>query len=244
MSDAPVVAAPPSPVAGMVPNVRQLAPRIVVSGLLPIVGYSLLRPHVGSDAVGLAAVSVFPLIDIAIERRRNGRFEPIGMIALVGLTMGITSALLLHGNAMLLKLRESVFTGIFGFVCLGSLGAKRPVMWYFGRAFSTAGDAEKVAEFNEIWDLPGVPRRFRFITAVWGVALAGEAVLRTVLALTVSTQHFLEISHPMNLIILFGLLAYTTRFAKRGEAAVLETPEAQAALDERAAREQERANPA
>lgn len=242
MTDAaPAAAVAPSAVQGMVPSVRQLAPRLVVSGVLPLVGYALLRPHVGSDAVALAAVSVFPVIDIAVERRRHGRFEPIGVIALIGLTLGLVSALLLHGDATLLKVRESMFTGVFGLICLGTLAARRPAMWYLARSFSTAGDPEKVAEFDGIWELPGVPARFRFITALWGVALVAEAIVRTVLAVTVSTERFLAISPVLNWGVLGGLLWYTTVFSKKGEQAVLAaSPEAQAARDDWAAREQER----
>lgn len=235
---APPAAVPPSAVQGMVPSVRQLAPRLVMSGVLPLVGYALLRPHVGSDAVGLAAVSVFPVVDIAIERRRHGRFDPVGVIALIGLTIGLVSALLLHGDATLLKVRESVFTGVFGLICLGTLAARRPAMWYLGRAFSTGGDAEKVAEFDTMWGLPGVPNRFRFITAVWGVALVAEAVVRTALAVGVSTERFLAISPVLNWGVLGGLLWYTTVFSKKGEQAVLAaSPEAQAARDEWTARQ-------
>lgn len=227
---APAPAAPAAPAApqGMVPSIRTLAPRLIVSGALPLVGYALLRPHVGSDAAALALVSVFPVIDIAVERRRHGRFEPIGVIALIGLSLGLISALLLHGNATLLKVRESMFTGVFGLICLATLGARRPAMWFLGRSFSTGGDPEKVAEFDTIWDLPGVPRRFRFITAVWGVALVAEAVGRFVLAVTVSTERFLAISPVINWGVLGGLLWYTTVFSRRGERDVLAAAEATA----------------
>ncbi|MDQ1395172.1 MAG: hypothetical protein QOG64_431 [Acidimicrobiaceae bacterium] len=204
----------------MVPNLRRMAPQLVVAGVLPVIGYALLRPHVGSDSVGLMAVSVFPLGEIAFERIRHGRFEPIGIIALIGITAGIIGAVALHGDATLLKVRESILTGLFGAICLGSLAAPRPVMFYMGRAFATAGDTAKVAEFNTIWGMPGVPRRFRTITAVWGVTLLAEAVVRTVLALSVSTQHFLEISPVLNWTILGALLWYTTVFARSGEAGV------------------------
>jgi hypothetical protein len=205
----------------MVPNLRRLAPQLVVAGVLPVVGYALLRPHVSSDAVGLMAVSIFPLAEIVFERIRHGRFEPIGIIALIGITAGIIGAVALHGDATLLKVRESILTGLFGIVCLGSLFAPRPVMFYMGRSFSTGGDAAKVAEFNTVWGMPGVPRRFRTITAVWGVTLLAEAVVRTVLALAVSTQHFLEISPVLNWTILGALLWYTTVFARAGEQATL-----------------------
>jgi len=50
---------------GMVPDVRRLVPQLLIAGVLPVIGYSLLRPHVGSDATALAAVMVFPLADIS-----------------------------------------------------------------------------------------------------------------------------------------------------------------------------------
>ena len=201
----------------MVPSFRVLAPRLFVAGVLPLVGYMLLRPHVDSDAVALAAVSIFPVIDIVVERRRHGRFEPIGIIALVGLAVGLVSALLLNGDATLLKVRESMFTGVFGLICLISLGARRPAMFYMGRSFATGGDPVKVTEFDAIWDLPGVPRRFRFVTLVWGLGLMGEAVVRTILAVTASTQVFLEISPVLNFGVLGGLIWFSAVSSKRGE---------------------------
>src|SRR5207302_489380 len=94
--------------AAMMPSMRRLAPQLVVAGVLPLVGYVLLRPHVGSDATALAAVMVFPLLDIVIERHRHGRFEPIGIISLIGIAVGIVGAVVFHGNATLLKVRESL----------------------------------------------------------------------------------------------------------------------------------------
>ena len=48
--------------------------------------------------------------------------------------------------AVLLKLRESVLTGAFGIVCLGSLLAHRPVMFYLARTFATGGDENALAD--------------------------------------------------------------------------------------------------
>src|SRR5713226_4326468 len=98
----------------MVPDLRRLGPNIVLAGVLPLVGYSLLRPHVDSDATALAAVMVFPLADIAFERHRHGGFEPIGVISLIGITLGLVGAVVFHGDTVLLKLRESVVTGLLG----------------------------------------------------------------------------------------------------------------------------------
>ena len=66
----------------MVPSLRRLAPQVLIAGVLPIVAYGVLRPHVSSDAVALAAVMVFPLGELAYERIRQGHLEPIGIISL------------------------------------------------------------------------------------------------------------------------------------------------------------------
>ena len=94
-------------------------------------------------------------------------------------------------------------------------------MFYLGRTFATGGDPERVAEFNELWDLPTVPRRFRVVTAVWGVGLVAEAVLRTVLALSIPTQSFLVISQIVNWTVLGGLLWFSVASTRAGERRVL-----------------------
>ena len=211
----------PEVTRSMVPSLRLLAPQLVVAGVLPVVAYAMLRPHVASDATALAAVMVFPLAEIVFERVRHGRFEPIGIIALMGIAVGLLGALVFQGDATLLKVRESLFTGVFGLICLGSLGARRPAMFYLGRSFATGDDPVKVREFDTIWELPGVPRRFLFVTAVWGVALVAEAVVRTVLALTVATQTFLVITPILNWSVIGALLWFTTVYIRRSERRVV-----------------------
>ena len=207
----------------MVPSLRELAPKIVLAGVLPFIGYTLLRPHVHSDATALAAVMVFPLADIAIERIRRGRFEPIGMIALFGIVLGLIGAVVFHGNAMLLKLRESVFTGAFGFVCFASLLAARPAMFYLARAFATGGEPKAIEEFNTIWDRPGAARRFKKVTAVWGFGLLAEAMVRTVLAYTLPTSQFLAVTPVLGWGVIGLLVWYSIRQRRAGEAQALRT---------------------
>lgn len=106
---------------------------------------------------------------------------------------------------------------MFGVVCLVTLAMRRPAMYYLARAFSTEGDPIKVAEFDEIWELPGVPRRFRWVTTVWGVALVAEAVLRVSLALVIPTQAFLVVAQVVSWSVIGGLLWFTVRYSRAGE---------------------------
>jgi hypothetical protein len=222
-------AVPSAPGTSMVPSLRLLAPNLLVAGVLPVVGYALLRPHVSSDAIALAIVLIFPVVEIVVERVRRGRFDPIGMIALVGISLGLIGAIAFNGDATLLKVRESLLTGVFGVVCLLSLAAPRPAMFYMGRLFATGGDPAQIEEFNGVWDLPTVPRRFRIVTLVWGVGLVGEAVFRTVLALSIPTQTFLIVSQIVNWVVLGGLLWFSfaaNRAGERDVVALLEAAEA------------------
>jgi hypothetical protein len=210
----------------MVPSLRLLAPNLIVAGVFPVVGYALLRPHVALDATALAIVLIFPVAEVIVERLRRGRFEPIGIIALIGITLGIIGAVAFNGDATLLKVRESIITGIFGVICLASLFGRRPAMFYMGRMFATGGEAQRMAEFNEVWDLPTVPRRFRLVTAVWGVGLVGEAVFRTVLALSIPTESFLVISQIVNWTVLGGLMWFSVASSRAGERRVVALLEA------------------
>jgi len=207
-----------SPVASaMMPSLRVLAPKLIVVGVLPVVAYAMLRPHVGSDGVALTAVMVFPLVDVLGERVRHQRFEPLGMIVLFGIAVGLVGAVVLHGDTLLLKVRESLVTGMFGIVCLASLIAPRPATFYLARAFATGGNDHDVAAFNARWELPTVPARFRLTTLVWGVGLVGEAGLRTSLALVLPTETFLVVAQIINWTVLAALFWFTVIYGRASE---------------------------
>lgn len=208
---------PTSDVArAMMPGLRSIVPQILIAGVLPVVGYALLRPYVSSDAVALAGVLVFPLGEVLCERLWRRRYDPIGIIALIGIGGGLVGALALNGDPLLLKIRESLVTGLFGVACLVSLFLRRPLMFYLGRSFATEGDPDKVKEFDKRWDLPTVPRRFRFSTTVWGTALVGEAVIRTALAIALPTQRFLILSQVINWSVLTALFWFTMLYSRAG----------------------------
>jgi hypothetical protein len=52
--------------------------------------------------------------------------------ALVGIAIGLIGAVAFHGDATLLKVRDSLVTGVFGAACLVSLGTRRPAIFLPG----------------------------------------------------------------------------------------------------------------
>jgi len=205
----------------MVPGLRALVPRLIMVGVLPVVAYALLRPHLPSDGIALTAVMTFPLADVLVERVRHQRFEPLGIIVLLGIAVGLVGAVALHGDTLLLKVRESLVTGVFGIISLGSLAAPRPATFYLARAFATGGDDHEIGVFNARWDLPTVPARFRLTTFVWGVGLVGEAALRTALALALRTEAFLVVAQIINWTVLAGLFSFTVIYSRRSERQII-----------------------
>jgi hypothetical protein len=103
-------------------------------------------------------------------------------------------ALFLGGSPRLLLVRESLFTGAFGFACFFSLGLPRPIMFYFARHFIAGTDPQLQARFNGGWQLREVRFCHRLITAVWGSVFVGELILRIVLIYSVSAATVLVVS--------------------------------------------------
>ena len=204
------------PVSGsMVPSLRALAPRLVIVGILPVVAYAILRPHVASDGIALTAVMVFPLADVLTERARHKRFEPLGMIVLIGIAVGLGAAVALHGDTLMLKVRESVVTGVFGIICLVSLSARATGDVLSGasvrhRRKRRRGRAVQPRDGNCL----RFPPRFRLTTLVWGIGLVGEAGLRIGLALVLPTQAFLVVAQIISWTVLAGLFWFTTVYSR------------------------------
>lgn len=189
---------------------RALLPQVLTGGVAPFVAYQLARHGGLSDASALAVSSVPPALAVLVEWAWRKRLNVIGAIALVGIAAGLVAMAFLHGNELLLKMRESVVTGIFGVVCLTSLALPgRPVMFFLGRAMGAGGDRERAREFDGLWDQPEARRAFTVITALWGVGFVLEAGLRAVLAFELSTSTFLAVTPVISWAVV-GVLIYLT----------------------------------
>jgi hypothetical protein len=203
--------------AKMVPSVRAIAPQVFVAGILPVVIYSIIRPYLHSDVQGLLLILIFPLAEIIFEARRSGRLEPIGIISLAGIALGVLAAVGFGGSTLLLKVRSSAITGSFGCACLASLLLPKPAMWHLARAFATEGDPAKRRAFDRLWELPTAPGRFKAITSIWGIALVAEAALQVALALALTTGRFLAASQALNATVLIALIVGSRAFVRASE---------------------------
>ncbi|HEV3317452.1 MAG TPA: VC0807 family protein [Candidatus Angelobacter sp.] len=177
----------------------------VLNAIIPVILYKLSKRYLSSsELTALIIATTFPLGKSIFDLVRRGQVDPISIVVLLGIgTDGI--ALLFGGSPRLLLVRESLFTGAFGFACFISLLLPRPMMFYFGRHFMAGADLQRQARFNEAWRLPEVRFSHRLITSVWGSVFVGELILRIILIYNVPAATVLIVSP-----ILVGTLTVVT----------------------------------
>lgn len=206
----------------------RLIGQALTGGVAPLVAYELCRHGGLSDPTSLAISAVPPALAIVGEWAVRRTLNVIGIIVLIGIVLGLAAVGFLHGNELLLKMRESVVTGLFGLICLVTLVLPvRPAMFHVGRALASSADRQRGREFASLWDVPEARRVFVVLSLVWGLGLLVEAGARAVLALEVSTGRFLTLAPVIGWIVIGTLLAWTFSYSRRSR----EQGEARAAAE-------------
>jgi hypothetical protein len=149
---------------------------------------------------------------VTFVRRRH--LDIIGVIVIAGTAAGLL-LFLFGGSPRLLLIRESFITGIIGLLFLISMILPRPFSYYIARQFITNNDPIRIAN----WDRQYLASRYKFgmpmITAVWGSVLVGEAILRTVLAWSLSVATFLELYNILFIGIYAVAMAWSSSYGWR-----------------------------
>ena len=179
----------------------------------PLAAYSLLRSTGMGTVPALLLSGVFPAAGVAIGAIRHRRLDVVGALVLAGILVGTVLGLVSH-DARLLLVEGSVPTVIFAVGCLGSLRARRPLIYSF--ALELIGpDTAKGREMTMFWHHEGFRRSFRVITAVWGVVFLLEAALRAVIVYNTSTGTALAISKVTPYIWVAALSVWTVAYGSR-----------------------------
>ena len=185
----------------------------------PLAAYSLLRSAGLSTVTALLLSGVFPALGVTITAIRSRRLDAVGALVLAGIVVGTILGLAFH-SARLLLVEGSVPTAIFGVACLGSLRARRPLMFSFALELTGPG-TKKGREMTEFWKFEEFRHIFRIITAVWGVGFLIEAALRVVIVYNTSTGTALAVSKVSPYVtgaILSGwTIAYSAHLKRKGE---------------------------
>ncbi|WP_035799197.1 VC0807 family protein [Kitasatospora mediocidica] len=184
----------------------------------PIVIYNQLHAHGVGDFTALLLSGLGPVLDIAVYLAWHRRVDEFAIVSLVFVALTAVVSLVGPHDARLLLVKDSFVTGLFGVLCLVSLAAPRPLMFYFGRKFATDGTAAAAAWWNGLWVHPGFRRIQRNLTIGWGVGYLAEAALRIALVYTLSTGAMVTVNNVLPYAVTGGLVLWTITYAKRAQA--------------------------
>jgi len=188
----------------------QMIPLLFFDVIVPIAVFNLLTHYGVSTLWALAVGGISPALNNLRSWMKSRRLEPLGIIVMALLAAG-TLGSLISGSVFFALIKESFLTSVFGLICLGSLFAQRPLLFYIVRQFVAGEDAERIAWWNGLWQYPDFRHATRFVTFVWGVVYLAEALLRVGFALTLSPAEVVTISPIMGFGILMVLIAWTRR---------------------------------
>lgn len=184
----------------------------------PIITYNQLRDHGWSEFSAMLVSGAWPVLDTAISVAWRRKVDEFAIITLVFVAITATVSLIGAHSARALLIKDSGVTGLFGALCLATLLAPRPLMFYFSRKFATDGTPESTAWWNGLWQYEGFRRTMTVMTTVWGVTYLAEAGLRIALAYALPTDTMVIISPIMIYAVLGMLGAWTAFYGKRSKA--------------------------
>lgn len=194
-------------------RLRSIAMILIFDIGAPLAAYNGLRSAGLTAVTALLLSGVFPALGVGIGAVRNRRLDRVGALVLAGIAVGTVLGLVSHSPRLLL-VEGSVPTAVFGVACLGSLWARRPLMFSFALEFA-GPDTAKGREMAMFWQHEGFRRSFRIITAVWGAGFLFEAALRVVIVYNTSTGTALASSQVTPFVFAAILSAWTVAYGTR-----------------------------
>jgi intracellular septation protein A len=189
----------------------QILPTLIIDVAMPIIAFKVLTSYGVSTLWAIVAGGLFPGINNLRTWARSRRLEPLGFIVITFLVIG-TLASLISGSVFFALIKESFLTATFGFICLGSLLAQRPLMFYVNRQFVAGDDPVRLEWWNGLWQYPTFRASQRLVTAVWGIVYLIEALVRIGFALVLPPSQVVVISPIMAFGVMIVLIAWTRRY--------------------------------
>ncbi|MFE9429067.1 VC0807 family protein [Kitasatospora sp. NPDC006697] len=183
----------------------------------PILIYNAAHGHT-SEYVALLLTGLGPVVDIAIYLAWHRRVDEFAMISLIFVALTVIVSFIGPHDAKLLLAKDSAITALFGLLCLATLAAPRPLMFYFGRKFATDGTPEAVAWWNGLWQYPGFRTVQRNLTIGWGIGYLLEAAIRLVCVYTMSHGAVVTVNSVLPYAVTGLLVLWTITYARRAQA--------------------------
>jgi hypothetical protein len=180
---------------------------------VPFIAIQVLLNRGVSPVVALVLVAAVPFTVAVVEIARTRRADPLAVLALIAIVVGVATTGL-TGNPAFALAKDSLFTGVTGIVFLASLFGRRPIIFSLGRQFTVGNDPAAQAAWEARWSNAGFRRVMRLMTAVWGGGLLLEAVLRVIAAFTLPAATASILSTVLQVVTVGGLIVWTSVYAR------------------------------
>jgi hypothetical protein len=148
----------------------------------PIGLYYVLHGAGVSNIVALSAGAVIPACSAALGAVTSRRVDAMAIVLLASFVVSIAASLVTH-NARFLLAKDGLITAVWGLWFFASLRARRPAAYEFARPLMEGRKSFAVRSWDIVWsEQPRFQRIWQISTAIWGIALLVDAVIRVVMS--------------------------------------------------------------
>lgn len=184
---------------------------LIYAALIPFLIYrvSTERYHLSAvDALLLAALS--PVIGSLIEFVRKRQLSVLGLFALVGIAAKVASALLFN-DARLVLISDSLLTGVYGLLLLGSVLIGKPATVILVTNMYAASPEQR-AQMRQRLQASETHHHVLVLTAMWGVGLLLMLAISVLLTYTLPIATVVLIRPLIDYGIIAALVAGTAAY--------------------------------
>lgn len=211
LSADPVGPAPAAPAGSLK---AKLIRTILLDVGLPLFAYYGLHAVGVSDYRALLAGTVVAGLRVAFVALRNRRLDGFAAFLMAVFAVGLALSFV-TGDARFMLTKDSVGTAAAGLIFLGTCVIGRPMSFYAAQRFSatTTGAA---TWWNTMWETsPTFRRGFRVMSAVWGIGLLVEALVRIPLIYLLPINVMVGLSTVLQVAAFTLLIAWNIWYGKR-----------------------------
>jgi intracellular septation protein A len=202
-------------------NQPALSRRTIRTKLLLTLIYAALVPYliyrVGTERYHLSAVNALllaalsPAVGTLIEFVRKRQLSVLGVFALVGIAAKVVSALLFH-DARLVLISDSLLTGVYGLLLLGSVLIGKPVTVVLATNMY-ATSPEQRAQMKQRLQASGAHRQVLILTAMWGIGLLLLLAISVLLTYTLPIATVVLVRPVIDYGVIAALVAGTVAYS-------------------------------
>lgn len=172
--------------------------------------YGLRAAGVGLWWAVLAS-AVPPMLEALLTVVRERRVGMLGALVLSMVALGAAMSAV-TGSPRLMFAKDGWITGVIGLVFLATLRGQ-PFIY---RVLSSVARGDKRAELERNWQAsPTFRHVMRRLTAVWGVGLLLDSVVRVVLAYTLPIDSVMLVTTLQYVALFMGLELFSRRYARK-----------------------------